>query len=314
MNVYNFHKSVCHNAQKPRWCNRFEVYPLAVRQFRFPTVREIPKCVQDGIYRGSINGFSRHSALRLREFLATRTLRGSLRGIYGITLTVPWRSLSLGSSLCAYRSAFNRFGLMFRRRFPNSYLVFRHELQIRRMPHCHCVLYLSCRDVDSDLLRLFGSMWLISMSYQSYGGDWAGFSRHGVDVQTLTDCTVAYRYIADHASKHKRSQLGYIGKQWGVLGRSNVVAIIPDELVFPSLELRNAFFRTISKICRFRIKDSRCPFGSYLSRKVYTRSISYVGALTCRRLYDAMILNPARFSRHTADSTLAFHLVLRSML
>ena len=75
--------------------------------------------------RGEITGFSRHSALRLRESLATLRIHHSRA--FGVTLTVPWqmsaffvpvddlfhRHLDLDKLYGEYKAAFNRFGVAF---------------------------------------------------------------------------------------------------------------------------------------------------------------------------------------------------------
>ncbi len=292
---------------KPRF-QRFAItYPMAVRQFREPSVIDVPSCVQEGILRGSIRGFSRHSRLRLREFLATQTLDGELFGVFGVCLTVPWRDLSLGSAHCAYKAAWNRLKASFAFRFPNSGAVFRHELQTRKMPHCHMVLYLSsddltaCADVRQYLTEVFGMMWLKAMAYQLYGGDACGFSSHGVKVDLLLDNVAMFRYVSDHASKHKREQLGYIGKQWGVFNRSAFRAVDNVRLDFPDLISRNVFFRQVAKCVRFRVKSPSSPFGTKLSRKNYTLGVSFISSDTACRLYDSVVGFPDRWNRYTPD-------------
>lgn len=294
-------------AVKPRFQRFAIVYPMAVRQFREPTVSHVPACVDDGLLRGSIHGFSRHSRLRLREFLASKTLDGELFGVFGICFTVPWRSLSCGSAHCEYRAAWNRLKASFHVRFPHSAAVFRHELQVRRMPHCHMVMYLSaddctaCADVRQYLTEIFGRLWFKAIKYQLHGGDACGFSAHAVKVDLLLDSPAVFRYVSDHASKHKAAQLGYNGKQWGVFHGKLFRTVESCRLDFPDLTLRNVFFRQVAKCVRFRVKSPSSPFGSKLSRKNYTLGVSFLSSETTCRLYDSIVGTPERWDRFQLD-------------
>lgn len=290
--------------------------------------------------RGAITGFSRHSALRLRQALSD--LHISDARTVGITLTVPWQLDSFrvcGSSLfrsrvsfdlvfAEYKAAFNRFSVGFRRMFPHSACVFRHELQQRKMPHCHMVSYFSPLDLpyrvtdyrDSDLLlwlrqRIY-QLWQNAIQFKFRGGSVEGFYRSGVVLQVLDDLPAIFRYIGDHTSKHKQAQLGYQGKQWGFISRRLLVSrhLVRADFVNSSELVR--FSREVIKLTRFRIssrvnwKGERVdltdkPFGSKLSGCRRLVSVNFVDFNTSRKLYDWIV------SQRSAYDWLYYNVVVR---
>lgn len=283
--------------------------------------------------RGNITGFSRHSALRLREALSK--LRVTHSKAYGVTLTVPWQisayrtaqSRLFGWSFDEplmyedYKAAFHRFGVAFRRMFPNSAAIFRHELQTRKMPHCHLVVYFSDvdlpyrhQDVNLDDVRLWirdkmYQLWQSAIQFKFRGGSVEGFYKKGIVVTPLDDLPAIFRYIGDHTSKHKQSQLGYKGKQWGFLNRSLLVCRHFTRFDFASSRELVLFQRCVTKLCRFKIESRRVwgcdprfdpdkqgrikldykPFGSKLSSRRRLVSIQFVDFATTRRIFDWII-------------------------
>lgn len=241
----------------------------------FPTKGNISK-------RGKITGFSRHSALRLRDSLAFLRLKSSSE-VFGLTLTVPWKSsyfklVDRGSPEDLYKICFHRFGVAFRRAFPNSSAIFRHELQQRKMPHTHLVLLLSKLDLlqlktDGHSLRLklkriFFDMWYRALTYEVLGGDPIGFSKFGVKVDKLdgSNTDALYRYICDHASKHKQAQLGFAGKQWGFLKRDNLVSSDKFQFTFKSPYHLVSYARAVRRLSRFFVSSEQLKKRVEISR------------------------------------------------
>ena len=256
----------------------------------------------DRVNRGSISSFSRHSALRLREYLAFATLKNTSFGnsppVFGVCLTVPWKisrsdisggSISPALALRAYKRVWNRFQVSFRRAFPHSGCVFRHELQKRKAPHSHLVFYASNLDFGSSIsTRLLSQMifglWVQALGYDVYsfrssgeinrlktfnpeclqyqsgfmlfGGSLNHFRKYGVKVDLLSsDHLAMFRYLADHSSKHKQSQLGYSGKQWGVLNRKVFWNRGIRSFDFSSDRQRISFFRQLDRCSRFVVSS-----------------------------------------------------------
>lgn len=265
-----------------RWSSVVDVSSHHVRFHRNPTYHPKPEEIQR---RGAISSFSRHSRLRLREALANASLSAS--DVFGVTLTVPWKNLMepLSDTLYRYRECFNRFGVYFRRKYPFSAAIFRHELQRRKMPHCHLVVFFSMQDVKGrglqDLRREVFDLWLRSLNGFLGGGSLLAFSRHGVKVDRLSDRDAMFRYISDHASKSKQAQLGYKGKQWGYIKKSLLSNRVKISYRFKFQS--DIYFFHISKACRFFIK-APCVFGKKLSRDLDGVSIQFVKGSTVRQI------------------------------
>ena len=316
------------------WDRIIKIYPNGL------LARRVSSRVSSGISpgagqtRGNITGFSRHSALRLRKALLTLRSDSSSRAIsIGITLTLPWLlngDLALRSVEDDYRIAFDRFCKSVRRRFPSSAAIFRHELQKRRAPHCHIVFYLSTFDFDlkcrgrsaniSIFRDLIFSLWLRALEgsfvgspgsrfNNKYNANLGAFSRRGVVVSPLSSSIAQYRYICDHASKHKRSQLGYKGKQWGFINRSLLVPESPVDIDFSNVYQRVVFVRHIGRVIRFRVPSfkrrklhrlsgSNNPlllpdnvFDCKLSKPLAGRSVVFVSSSTSKKLASWIIDN-----------------------
>ena len=118
--------------------NQIVVFPLST-VFGYPARNKNKKLAAFAqTKRGEIDGFSKDAIKRLRLALATEHIPQA--AMVGVTLTVPWRK-SFAGYLDFYRESFNRFTVAFRRHLPLSGAIFRHELQTRKMPHCHMVCF-----------------------------------------------------------------------------------------------------------------------------------------------------------------------------
>lgn len=235
-----------------------------------------------GSKRGSVDGFSLSSRRRMREFLLCRSVKGSM--LYGVTLTIPSPLDELKTEeenrakrekiFLKFRVCLQRFFVYFKRRFPDSACVWRIEIQQNAMPHLHIVSYHFSFVSTSDYL----SLWFSCISGVFSIPSLLNFSRYAVKVDLLDGRIAAFRYVCDHGSKHKRSQLGWIGRQWGVLNRSrfsdstSLHYSIPDKLV-------PRFLRDVSRSVSSRF---RCPcvFGSKIYRRKSRFKISYISELT----------------------------------
>ena len=113
--------------------------------------------------------FSRAARRRLRAFVISHDIPDS--SLYGITFTLPSSSdidfqqspnfvgppspfvkpLLDGGVPSEFSATLNRFGLYFHRKFPQSGLVYRVELQTRGVPHIHCVAYIAHADHDARI-------------------------------------------------------------------------------------------------------------------------------------------------------------------
>lgn len=251
--------------------------------------------------RGKILEFSSHSALRLREALAFSELK-SASITFGVCLTLPWQMSAFKDfdlDLCTlYRECFHRFTISFRRKFPNSAAIFRHELQARKIPHAHLVVYFSSfdlrivevlrskRTLENDLKLILSSLWLKALQNQFYGGSVAGFLKYGVKVEKLDGSPAAIRYICDHESKHKQAQLGYIGKQWGYIARALIVPSGSVKFCFSSGSNLVKFTRSVRRLCQFHVDAPTKQFGKKLIPSCRLRSINFVSSKTAYKLCE----------------------------
>lgn len=268
-----------------RWSASVVVTSKAVRFRRIPTYHPKPDQVAR---RGAIRTFSRHSRLRLRDSLANACLAAS--DTFGLTLTVPWQNGSVGLSgaLLEYRVCFNRFTTYFRREFPFSACIFRHELQQRKMPHCHLVCFIAFQDLKKgeglkQIQQRMFLLWLRSLNGSLHGGSLLAFSRHGVKLEHLADQDAMFRYVSDHASKSKQAQLGYQGKQWGYINRSVLSSRVKIRYEFRFQADLWFFQRHVEKCCRFFV-EAPCVFGKKLSRHTHGVSVLFVRGSTVRKL------------------------------
>lgn len=238
-----------------RWENLVQVYPQAVKFVRFSTYN--PAEHKDRISkRSKISYFSRHSRLRLRESISKFNLP-NVQNHYGLTLTLPWLSDKSKISFFndEYKKVFNRFQISLRRKFPNSAGIYRHELQQRKIPHCHLIFYLSSIDGydEKEFFNQVKILWFQSLQGNLFGGSLTYFTQHGVRIDRLDSKIELFRYISDHTSKSKQAQLGYQGKQWGIFNRQAFDVIQPIVYKFKTDFHRIYFSRHISKLSRFSI-------------------------------------------------------------
>lgn len=234
--------------------------------------------------RGEIDGFSKASRRRMREAMLTRYIEGAY--LVGVTFTVPWKGSNFAPLMDEFRECWNRFGVSFRRALPNSSMIFRVELQQRGAPHIHGLVWIAAQDVGgvggapvvpltpANVLALayfqLREMWLHSVP-NLHRGSYRAFERYGVKVEMIADAGAMFRYLADHASKHKQAQLGYKGKQWGIIGDKNLSTRSPVVLPpFESPRHEVVFLRLLRKVMRYRLRADRHvwkripPFGSVL--------------------------------------------------
>lgn len=243
------------------------------------------------VKRGGIKSFSYSSRLRLRSFLLCWHVPERER--FCITLTLPWHMDSWSSVMDDFKNVVHRFRVSWLRLFPGDGLVYRVELQRRGAPHLHIVAFHSECSL-SDLHDKYFLLWHRALQSDLRGGDYYYFYKHGVKVEAVKSNVAVIRYMCDHASKSKQAQLGYLGKQWGVLGRVNFRKNDSESFVFPR-EFDIFLRRHLSKAVRFRVK-SKCVFGFRLSHRRRLSKVVYVNGALVKRLYDYWSsLHPAPF-------------------
>ncbi len=286
-------ESIAHRNSGSQQRGSIKTYPLGMHiDSPFKGVRVSDKCGGGGEehLRGDINSFSTASRRRMREAMLTLYIDDAF--LLGVTFTVPWKGSNFEPLMDEFRDCWHRFSVSFRRQYPNSALIYRVELQERGAPHIHALSWVT----KEDAARVCGApvvpytpavvlsvasfdiqhQWLHSVQ-NLHRGSYRAFERYGVKIEPIHDAGAMFRYLADHASKHKQAQLGYKGKQWGIVGRSNLskrpsVSLPP--FVSPRHEI--LFLRLLRKVMRYRLTlrhhqwKRLPPFGSVLkgSRRV----------------------------------------------
>lgn len=229
--------------------------------------------------RGEITGFSADSRRRLRMALLTMGLAEPFR-TFGLTVTVPWPNEWLAThedlAMEEFRQVWHRFAVSIRRALPDCAIIYRVELQQRRAPHVHGMIYVPERRIAQDtstpacgvplgdpppswLLAACLVAWFRAVT-DLHGGSFVGFARHGVMVEAIPDHGAMLRYMSDHASKLKQAQLGYKGKQWGFVNRPIMAKTEGFALPFPSEHARYVFLRLLRRATAYR-KKAACVFG-----------------------------------------------------
>lgn len=209
----------------------------------------------EGVKRGEIKGWSKASVNRLRACLVSAVPDVEAE-MFGVCLTVPVTDLREAMPSLS-RELFERFRVTLSRSAPHFVAaVWRVELQQRGMPHWHLVVWAT--SWQAAFLEIEGA-WRLALSgwglerpvqvvrrlgreevtvlcrTQADGvcealGDLRGADGHQVTVRPtlLGGRDDALRYLVDHESKRKQAQLGWKGRQWGVIGRSRLSHPVED--------------------------------------------------------------------------------------
>ena len=167
--------------------------------------------------KGDISAFSAASCARLRRALCVLRPAFDCR-ICGLCLTIPGAVLQPSY----LRQVWHLFRVRVSQKLSVPW-VWRIELQKRKQAHFHLVVYGRGFE-DAFTLR---ELWeqVIKSKILDRGiitaREYRDFLRHGVRVDDLSACRSAgvVGYLCDHQSKHKQDQLGWVGRQWGVVNR-----------------------------------------------------------------------------------------------
>jgi hypothetical protein len=178
-----------------------------------------------GSGRGKITEFSRNSARRLRLFLLTQFVGN--REMYSFSFTTQefftpkeWRRL-----VKCWNNTCNYYGWAG---------VWRVELQRRGTPHLHCIFWL-INDYEVDIIK---EKWLDLVGRTFDTEKFAVKFSSGLNSKWIM-------YISGHISKHKKEQLGWLGRQWGVWCREQF-----DSCEIREVELTAREYFQFNRACR----------------------------------------------------------------
>jgi hypothetical protein len=192
-----------------------------------------------GVIRGKIEGFSKHSRQRLRETLLKYTSDRPEDLLYDMTCTIPGEA-----SIDDCRSLWNRFQVSLRR--IGCKAIWRIELQTRKMPHWHVKLWCKSPEMAFHVweawrtaIDCMGSYTRVKDNVEcvySSRMSLPGANEHSIQLKRMTEESTEAswnRYLCDHASKKKQAQLGWMGRQWGVINKKTFVQADCEELKVP---------------------------------------------------------------------------------
>jgi len=215
--------------------NSVKIFPQGVQQVghRIVTQRGVGAGAVGG-KRGKIEGFSMASARRLRMYLMTHSRPECY--VYNVSLTLPgeydadlWRSMVHRLRSDALRACV-------------SY-VWRIELQKRKVPHMHLIAWVPA---GSKAHRIFTENWIEYLPIDRQ--KMKGVAKYCVDCKPTEDSNIGwYAYLVAHACKKKAEQLGWKGKQWGIVGQKFLLRINPERYDL-DYNQRMYFQRTLRKL------------------------------------------------------------------
>ena len=209
--------------------------------------------------RGKISGFSAKSAKRLRRLLLDIDFSQS----WAICLTLP--KIKEGQEV-DFAELWHGFTIASSRKLRNAF-IWRVELQQRKVPHWHVVW---CGDYQSALS--FKYLWHDYISKRFVCS--LPFFLHSVMVQQVYSGSSALMYLTAHLSKHKSTQLGWKGRQWGVVNRSLLSLRPPCSSFYVPVEVWRDIVRQFRRLSE-RLKIDGVYSGAYthfhFSRSVFRR-------------------------------------------
>jgi hypothetical protein len=227
-----------------------DLLELASRFKRHPDGE--PEFAEESIKRGVVSGWSKHSRIRLRNFLLTHSAPGDC---FAVTLTVPGDILDSDSWFDLSKRFWSRVQKL---GYPS---VWRIELQERKQPHLHVVTFGSGSGESMGVLWRLLVRDLPPVSFRSKSHHVVTCSRMALDG-AFEHCVIVepcegsavnwWRYLCDHTSKRKQVQLGWKGRQWGVVHRKGFNSLVPDTV---SLNLSQwfQFMRLLRRLTKSKV-------------------------------------------------------------
>lgn len=287
-------------------------------------VKKAIKCTitkKVGSKRGSVGGFSYQARQRLRRYLLVSGLRVPWVS-FGVTLTVPGKVTP--DAVDRFKEHANRFFMAIKYVYPSHGIIYRVELQQRGMPHLHLVVLCPLSEFSERFpdwkqvlsLDKRGFHLLFEIAFNGYQKAWLkslenwekrnevfGALLHSVHFDAL-ETAGAIRYLCDHQSKAKVAQLGYPGKQWGIVGRKNLTEVEALRDVDLTAVQTSAFLRALSRLKAGTVKAPGKLFGRKVSKnKRYRRGgVLYSDPDTVKRLVSWVLTEfPAPIERDKSD-------------
>ena len=239
----------------------------------FKRVMPVPEALKN-TKRGTVRGFTRESANRLRNFLFPLDYSSAI----GIALTAPpWATVRP-------EEAFDALSKHKARCEGLEGLVWRKEVTRKGVPHYHVIAFLASPDF-ATLQRV--QNWLVCEWARAllprlcplrvrlaFEGRWMPADTEtgrrlirdinlGKDNLTLITSANAVQYLCDHTSKHKAYQAKTVGRAWGVWFKDRLPVLrIPHHnlAALPGRVVRRVQ-QALGKMSRYWFRDDSRPFG-----------------------------------------------------
>lgn len=210
--------------------------------------------------RGNITTFSRASSANMKKKLITLP---DYKNLYGLTFTL--NASAWDGDTDKIRKFWNRFSTNLRHSvirgnlFRYCYYIWRIELQQNKTPHWHCLFSVESEADILEIRRVYRNQVKRDFGYEVA-------PEVCCDVIELESYDSAYAYMASHNTKHKRAQLGWQGRQWGLAfvskhakNRYNAhIAVYKDSIeeIKSSEDVKKAVRRVgYSQLCNIELRD-----------------------------------------------------------
>lgn len=205
--------------------------------------------------RARITGFSAAARRRLRTDLLTLYVPGY--DVWDVTLTIQSECIGDITPEIWDKAKRRLFMRWTRAGFAAKWRI---ELQTKNQtPHLHCVVWTPPTDdkYKRDALLNFGWWECLPEHKRHMKGAWDHATLVKGPFHDVDQSVEWLQYVAGHTSKHKREQLGWIGKQWGTVNAALFVERPP--IVEIELTAREEVFlkRTISRYLYAKSREFR---------------------------------------------------------
>lgn len=221
----------------------------------FSLLPQRPKLRLGGGKRGVIRGSSSSSFRRLRVFCLTHDVQLES---FGVTFTIPGIEIV---NCEQFKEMFHKLSVWLN--YHHVPTIWRVELQKRKMPHIHAVLYAGIDHVMAVVSEWYKILESENTCCVVEIGDciktiaemprcYISGARYAVDIQKLDGDYRSYRYLISHMSKSKQAQLGYTGRNWGVVNRSAFKSVVPEKEQIPD-RVYSMILRWLRRLTRRKI-------------------------------------------------------------
>lgn len=234
---------------------RINVYPQGITINRDKVLLSLKSNNTPLRKKGDITSFSRKSRQRLRLILS----KYSSDEMQSVTLTLP--SSAPQQDIFDYSYFWHDFVSHYMRTF-NFPWLWRIELQKKRaLPHWHLCLF----GTSLEKAYLVSSRWrdCCSKWFEFSDKSWLDFCRYGVNISPCVNTSNTLSYLVDHTSKRKSDQLGWKGRQWGIVNKTHLKTNLCEhfeltrhEVVLVCRELR----KLKKSLNRYNVYSSISPF------------------------------------------------------